>query len=104
MISCVEKCLSSNLLININVTPPLCFPFTSNQHDLCAYRTEIRCIPMADGTRMNIVHFVRFQVLTAASMKFRVFWHIAPCSQVEVDRCFRGAYCRHHNRPEVDNE
>jgi hypothetical protein len=29
---------------------------------------------------------VRFQVLTAASMKFRIFWDVAPCSHVEVDR------------------
>jgi hypothetical protein len=35
---------------------------------------------------------VRFQVLTTASMQFRVFWDVAPCSYVEVDRCFRGAY------------
>jgi hypothetical protein len=27
---------------------------------------------------------VRFQVLTAASMKFRVFWGVAPCNHVEV--------------------
>jgi hypothetical protein len=27
---------------------------------------------------------VRFQVLKAASMKFRVFWDVAPCSHVEV--------------------
>jgi hypothetical protein len=26
---------------------------------------------------------VRFQVLTAASMKFRVLWAVAPCSHVE---------------------
>jgi hypothetical protein len=31
---------------------------------------------------------VRFQVLTAASMNFRVFW--------DVLQCFRGAYCLHH--------
>jgi hypothetical protein len=37
--------------------------------------------------------FGRYQVLTAASMKFRVFWDVAPCSHVEVDRRFRGAYC-----------
>jgi hypothetical protein len=36
---------------------------------------------------------VRFQVLTAAIMKFRIFWHVVPCSHVEVDRRFRGAYC-----------
>jgi hypothetical protein len=34
---------------------------------------------------------VGFQVLTAASMKFRVFWDVAPCSHIEVDRRFRGA-------------
>jgi hypothetical protein len=30
------------------------------------------------------------------SMKFIVFWDIAPCSHIEVDRHFRGAYCLHH--------
>jgi hypothetical protein len=39
---------------------------------------------------------MRFQVLTAASMKFRVFWDVAPCSHIELDRRFRGAYCLHH--------
>jgi hypothetical protein len=28
---------------------------------------------------------MRFQVLMVASMKFGVFWDVAPCSQVEVD-------------------
>jgi hypothetical protein len=26
-------------------------------------------------------------------MKMTGFWDIAPCSLVEVDRCFRGAFC-----------
>jgi hypothetical protein len=39
---------------------------------------------------------VRFQVLTAASMKMAVFWVVAPCSLVEVYRRFRGACCLHH--------
>jgi hypothetical protein len=39
---------------------------------------------------------VRFQVITAASMKMTVFWDIAPFSPVETDRHFRGAYCLHH--------
>jgi hypothetical protein len=30
---------------------------------------------------------VRFQVLTAASMKFKVFWDILPCSQTDVNIC-----------------
>jgi hypothetical protein len=29
-------------------------------------------------------------------MKIRVFWDIAQCSLVVVDRRFRGAYCLHH--------
>jgi hypothetical protein len=29
-------------------------------------------------------------------VKCGVFWDVAPCSQVEVDRRFRGAYCLHH--------
>jgi hypothetical protein len=36
---------------------------------------------------------MRFQVLTAASMKFKiVFWDVLPC-KIIVDRRFRGAYC-----------
>jgi hypothetical protein len=39
-----------------------------------------------------ILNCLIFQVLTAASMKIRVFRDVAPCSD-EVDRRFRGAYC-----------
>jgi hypothetical protein len=39
---------------------------------------------------------VRFLALTAASMKMKAFRDIAPCSHVEVDRRFRGAYSLHH--------
>jgi hypothetical protein len=39
---------------------------------------------------------VRFQVLTAANMKFRfVFWDVLPC-KIIVDRRFRGTCCLHH--------
>jgi hypothetical protein len=30
------------------------------------------------------------------TMKLRVFWDILPCSQIDVDRRFRGACCLHH--------
>jgi hypothetical protein len=46
---------------------------------------------------------VRFQVITTASMKFRVFWDVAPCSHVEVDSHFRGAYCLHHQGDGIDD-
>jgi hypothetical protein len=39
---------------------------------------------------------VRFEVLTAASMKMAVFWVVAPCSLVEIYRRFRSACCLHH--------
>jgi hypothetical protein len=53
------------------------------------------------GCNRDIVSLVRLQVLTTASMKVTAFWGIAPCSLVEVDRSFRGAYCLHHHRPVV---
>jgi hypothetical protein len=28
-------------------------------------------------------------------MKISVFWNVAPCILVEIDRSFRGAYCLH---------
>jgi hypothetical protein len=43
----------------------------------------------------------RFQVLTAASMKFRVSFDVLPCSQVDVDQRFRGVYCLHHQGGEI---
>jgi hypothetical protein len=43
-----------------------------------------------------VMKYVRFQVLTAASMMFRiVFWDVLPC-KIIVDLRFRGAYCLHH--------
>jgi hypothetical protein len=38
---------------------------------------------------------MRFKVLTVTGMK-TVFWDVAPCSLVEINRCFRGVYCLHH--------
>jgi hypothetical protein len=49
------------------------------------------------GKEDEQIHFnVRFQVLMEASMKFRVFWDVAPCREVDFDRRFRDADCRHH--------
>jgi hypothetical protein len=47
---------------------------------------------------------VRFQVLTAASMKMTVFWDVAPCSLVDVYRRFRGTYCLHHQGDECTDD
>jgi hypothetical protein len=44
----------------------------------------------------NMFIHLRFQVLKAASMMFRiVFWDVLPC-KIIVDRRFRGTCCLHH--------
>jgi hypothetical protein len=41
-------------------------------------------------------NLVRFHVLTAASMKFRIVsWDVLPC-KIIVDRRFRATWCLHH--------
>jgi hypothetical protein len=40
--------------------------------------------------------WMRIQVLTAARMKMSVFWDVAPCNLIDIDRRFRGTYCLHH--------
>jgi hypothetical protein len=53
-------------------------------------------IKVLDFNQIYILCLVRFQVLTAASMKLTAFWDIASCNLEEVYCCFRGAYCLHH--------
>jgi hypothetical protein len=43
---------------------------------------------------------VRFQILTAASMKTTGFWDVASCSLLEVYIHVRGAFCLHHRDDE----
>jgi hypothetical protein len=43
-----------------------------------------------------ITWWVRFQVLTVASVKVAIFWIVAPFSLVEVYLLFKGACCLHH--------
>jgi hypothetical protein len=53
---------------------------------------EFKNVSLVELTQSN----VRFQVLTAASMKFRfVFWDVLPC-KIIFDPRFRGACCVHH--------
>jgi hypothetical protein len=39
---------------------------------------------------------MRFQALTAESIKVIAPWNTARCSLAEVHLCLRGAYCLHH--------
>jgi hypothetical protein len=36
------------------------------------------------------------------NIKMTAFWDIAPCSFVDVDRRFRGAYCHNHHCPDYE--
>jgi hypothetical protein len=38
------------------------------------------------------------ETLVTALIKMTVFWDVTPCSLVETDQCFRGAYCLCHQR------
>jgi hypothetical protein len=41
-------------------------------------------------------YYVRFQVLAARNMKMTVFWVVAPCRLIEVNKRFTGTCCLHH--------
>jgi hypothetical protein len=43
----------------------------------------------------NILHFVGYEVLRAVVMKGSIFWDIASCSLLKVNRRFRGTCCLH---------
>jgi hypothetical protein len=57
---------------------------------------EIKVVCMRFSRWWSCRQYMRFQVLTATSMNTTVFWDVAPCSLVEMDRRFRGAHCLHH--------
>jgi hypothetical protein len=57
-----------------------CFPLWS----FVVIAVGIKRLPSSKTTKK--LRYVRFQVLTAASMKFRVFCDVALCNGFEVDR------------------
>jgi hypothetical protein len=48
------------------------------------HRVVLRTDVPEIGSVARYAHTVRFEVLTAASMKMAIFWVVAPCSLVEV--------------------
>jgi hypothetical protein len=50
--------------------------------------------------RSESLYWVRFQVLTATSMRMVAFWDVAPCSVIDTDRHLRGVYCLHRQGDE----
>jgi hypothetical protein len=66
----------------------------------CTWKDNIKInITELGFKRLNGIE-VRFEVLTASSMKMTVFWVVAPCSLLEVYRRFRGTCCLHHQGSE----
>jgi hypothetical protein len=47
---------------------------------------------MRTSNPSKVTTIVRSEVLTATSMKMASFWGVAPCSVVDTDRRFKGAY------------
>jgi hypothetical protein len=44
----------------------------------------------------NIIVIYAQVFRVVSSLKVVVCWDVAPCSQADIDRRFRGAYCLHH--------
>jgi hypothetical protein len=44
---------------------------------------------------LNEWDLVKFKVLTATRVKMTVYWDVAPCSVVDINRRFIGYYCLH---------
>jgi hypothetical protein len=76
-------CFSGELSSGFSRLPAQTGPFLPFKGKLTIYSSKL-------------YYYVRFQVLTTAIMKTVVFWDVAACSLVEIDRRFRGAYCLHH--------
>jgi hypothetical protein len=54
------------------------------------------CLWVAKTVGHHCFNVISNLLKTWFNLKFRVFFDVAPCSHVEVDRRFRGAYCLHH--------
>jgi hypothetical protein len=37
-----------------------------------------------------------FELLMVMSMKMAIYWNAAQCTLIQIEQCFRGAYCLHH--------
>jgi hypothetical protein len=62
-----------------------------------SYAKQLALAVRVSGLLLESIFHWKVQVLTAARMKFRVFWDVAPCSHVDVYRRFRGEHCHHHH-------
>jgi hypothetical protein len=76
------------------------FPFISLLETEAGENKVSSCFYDFEFLSSNSSNPVRFQVITAVSVKMTAFWDIAPRSLVEVNRRFRGAYCLHHQGDE----
>jgi hypothetical protein len=61
------------------------------------YRQHCLCSVQFKALIIYKINVVRFEVLTATSIKKTVFWDVAPCSLVEVYRRCGGACCLQHH-------
>jgi hypothetical protein len=72
---------------------------STSQYYWCIFRIFTpfsRSLVLSSTYLHTYLFLVRFQVLRATNMKMIFFWDVAPCSLVDIDRRFTGAYCLHH--------
>jgi hypothetical protein len=95
---------------NISVQNSFILPILKNNVIPCKslWAADFSCLFQCDGwTCSSVTQFIKFQYYSWTGklcnlfcyrllLKFRVFWDVARCSQVDVERRFRGAYCLHH--------
>jgi hypothetical protein len=111
-----SACIHQSIDVTWTNEPTLClvewvprvsgrFPvsFNLNVHDLHkeAYSSnrntgQVRWCRKMKWSELQWCKFTKVQNKAFGFMKFRVFWDVAPCSLVEDERHFRGAYCLHH--------
>jgi hypothetical protein len=60
-----------------------CFPFTG---------PHVHLLHIILGINMFLTELIN----SKDTMKMAVFWDVAPCNLVDIDRRFRETYCLHH--------
>jgi hypothetical protein len=63
-------------------------------HFVAFWFISVVCFNTSEPNGKCVYHLLQQKIILR--LKFRVFWDVAPCSHVEMDRRFRGAYCLHH--------
>jgi hypothetical protein len=82
---CIYLCLGRSFPRNMS-------PEKQNNKNIIVKIDSRLCFWNLHGISLQL----KFHVLRATSMKMAVFWDVASCSLVDINRRFWGAYCLRH--------